>query len=138
MLAAAPLLTNGLIHSAAAELFSESSSGQTGVLTDWSRSIVDSTMHRIPDPQNLGGWGYAISLYLYGQFLVYKRIGDRKYLEYIQGWVDRHINDEGVIDRSISALDYMLPGNLLLVLYSETKEEKYRKAAESIRKRLET
>jgi unsaturated rhamnogalacturonyl hydrolase len=95
-------------------------------------------MRRIPDPKNLGAWGYAISLYLYGQFLVYKRIGDRKYLDYIQGWVDRHVSDEGVIDRSISALDYMLPGNLLLALFSETKQEKYRKAAEGIRQRFDT
>ena len=95
-------------------------------------------MRRIPDPRKLGKWGYAISLYLYGQFLVYKRTGEKKYLDYIQGWVDDHVSESGVIDREISALDYMLPGNLLLVLYGETKQEKYKKAAESIRLRFDT
>jgi unsaturated rhamnogalacturonyl hydrolase len=139
MLATAPLFTSGLIRSGAVEVLSlPSSDPRNATRNDWSRSMVDTTMRRTPDPKNLGGWGYAVSLYLYGQFLVYKRTGEKKYLDYIQGWVDRHVNDEGVIDRSISALDYMLPGNLLLVLFSETKQEKYRKAAESIRQRFDT
>jgi unsaturated rhamnogalacturonyl hydrolase len=106
--------------------------------TDWSIALCDSTMQRITDPKKLGGWGYAISLYLYGQYLVYKRTGEKKYLDYIQGWVAQHVSEDGVIDRPISALDYMLPGNLLLQLYAETRQEKYRKAAESIRRRLDT
>ena len=105
---------------------------------DWSKELCDSEMRSIPDPRKLGKWGYAISLYLYGQFLVYKRTGEKKYLDYIQGWVDDHVSESGVIDREISALDYMLPGNLLLVLYGETKQEKYKKAAESIRLRFNT
>lgn len=129
-LAVAPFYTHGLLRNAAALLQTEGE--------DWSLSLVDSTMRRIPDPRDLGGWGYAISLYLYGQFLVYNRTKKEKYLNYIRGWVDKHVNAEGVIDRQISALDYMLPGNLLLVLYSETKDERYRKAAESIRKRFDT
>jgi unsaturated rhamnogalacturonyl hydrolase len=105
---------------------------------DWSKGVVDTTMSRFPDPKTLGGWGYAISLYLYGQYLVYKRTGEQKYLDYIRGWVDHLVSDEGVISRPISALDYMLPGNLLLILFQETRQEKYRKAAESIRVRFDT
>jgi unsaturated rhamnogalacturonyl hydrolase len=139
MLATAPLFTSGLIRSAAVEVLSVPSSDQGNATpNDWSRLMVDTTMRRTPDPKNLGGWGYAVSLYLYGQFLVYKRTGEKKYLDYIQGWVDRHVNEEGVIDRSITALDYMLRGNLLLVLFFETKQEKYRKAADSIRQRFDT
>jgi unsaturated rhamnogalacturonyl hydrolase len=52
---------------------------------DWSKELCDSEMQRIPDPRRLRKWGYAISLYLYGQFLVYKRTGEKKYLDYIQG-----------------------------------------------------
>lgn len=105
---------------------------------DWSMGVIATTMHRKPDPATLGGWGYAISLYLYGQYLVYQRTGDKKYLEYIQGWVDHNVNEDGVINKKIDALDYMLPGNLLLVLFKETGQQKYKVAAESIRHRLET
>lgn len=137
MLAATPLLADSLMRSASGELSFPLPTNPLAQI-DWSVAMVDSTMQRIPTPKDLGSWGYAVSLYLYGQYLVYKRIGDKKYLEYIQGWVDHHVSDEGIIDRQISALDYMLPGNLLLLLYTETKQEKYRKAADSIRHRFDT
>jgi len=105
---------------------------------DWSEAVIASTMHRKPEPADLGKWGYAISLYLYGQYLVYKRTGNKKYLDYIQGWVDNNVSDAGVINRKIDALDYMLPGNLLIVLHKETGQQKYKIAAESIRHRLDT
>jgi len=95
-------------------------------------------MHRKPTSKELGGWGYAVSLYLYGQYLFYLRTHDKQHLDYIQGWVDSHVSLDGVIDRKIDALDYMLPGNLLLVLFKETGQQKYKTAAESIRKRLDT
>lgn len=75
---------------------------------------------------------------LYGQYLFYLRTRDKQYLDYIQGWVDSHVNAEGVIDKKIDALDYMLPGNLLLILFKETRQQRYKTAAESIRKRLDT
>lgn len=128
-LAAAPFLGGNLSF-----LGASTTALQNTAATDWSKDIVDSTMHRYPDPKNLGSWGYAVSLYLYGQYLLYQRTRDKVYLDYIQGWIDHHINDEGVIDRPITALDYMLPGNLLLILHKETRREKYLMAAASIRK----
>ncbi|WP_263419155.1 glycoside hydrolase family 88/105 protein [Terriglobus albidus] len=128
LLAAAPLLTTGL-HRAAWAMKAEKSSAQP----DWSRLVIDGMLHRTPDPRNLSGWGYAVSLFLYGQYLFYKRTKERKYLDYIQGWVDKHVNDGGVIDRPITALDYVLPGNLLLILHKETGQKKYKTAADTIR-----
>src|SRR5207249_4830218 len=97
--------------------------------TDWSVALVESTMKRYPTAESLKGWGYAKSLYLYGVYLVYLRTKDPKYLDHIRSWVDLHIDDKGTINRPINALDYMLPGNLLLILYKETKQEKYKLAA---------
>jgi len=71
-------------------------------------------------------------------YLVYLRTHDKRYLDHIKAWIDLHIDDKGVINRPIDALDYILPGNLLLILYKETKEEKYKLAAESIRKVFDT
>jgi len=113
-------------------------SEQAAARIDWSRALADSSMKRYPNPVDLGSWGYAKALYLYGQYLVWKRTGDRKYLDYIEGWVDSHVDAEGHIDKKMDALDNMLPGNLLLALYTETRQEKYRRAAETIRHRLET
>ena len=115
---------------------------------DWSVAMVNSTMGRYPTAKDLGSWGYAKSLYLYGQYLVYKRTRDPRHLKYIKDWLDYHVDEQGVV-RSANAqgevreikfdnLDSMLPGNLLLLLYQETRDRKYKLAADRIRQRFDT
>ena len=113
-------------------------SSEVGSGTDWSRAIVDSTMKRYPKAADLGSWGYAKALFLFGEYLVSKRTGDPRYLQYIKDWVDLHVDGQGNLDHKTESLDSMMPGNLLLLLYQETKEEKYKLAAEKIRTRLDT
>jgi unsaturated rhamnogalacturonyl hydrolase len=121
---------------------------KTKTKIDWSKALVESTMKRYRTAQDLGSWGYAKSLYLYGQYLVWKRTGEKRYLQYIKDWVDSHVDANGSVfnvdkDGKVSEikfdnLDSMLPGNLLLLLYQETKEAKYKLAADKIRKRFDT
>ena len=134
------LLITASAHAASGKVFlSATDYAGSPETVDWSKGIIATTMHRKPTPKDLGSWGYAVSLYLYGQYLYYLRSGEKEHLNYIQGWVDSHVNDDGVIDRkNLDALDYMLPGNLLLVLYKETKLQKYKIAADAIRKRFDT
>jgi len=116
--------------------------------TDWSKEMVESTMKRFPTAQDLGSWGYAKSLYLYGQYLVWRRTGDKRYLQYIKDWIDSHVDSEGNVfntdkegkktEIAFTNLDSMLPGNLLLLLHKETKEAKYKIAADKIRKKFDT
>ena len=80
--------------------------------TDWSKEMVESTIKRYPTAESLKGWGYAKSLYLYGQYLVYLRTKDARYLQHIRDWIDLHVDEKGVVNRPITALDYMLPANL--------------------------
>ena len=115
---------------------------------DWSVAMVESTMKRFPTATDLGSWGYAKSLYLYGQYLVYKRTGNPRYLQYIKVWMDSHVDANGVVTNTnaegklteikFDNLDSMLAGNLLLLLYQETREDKYKLAAERIRLRFNT
>ena len=122
--------------------------GQSRAATDWSVAMVESTMKRYPTAKDLGSWGYAKSLYLYGQYLVWKRTHEPRYLQYIKDWVDSHVDAMGVVTNTnaqgvvaevkFDNLDSMLPGNLLLLLYQETKDPKYKLAAERIRRRFDT
>ena len=115
---------------------------------DWSVGMVESTMKRYPTAKDLGSWGYAKSLYLYGQYLVYKRTREPRYLKYIKDWIDSRVDENGVVtspnaqgevrEIKFDNLDSMLPGNLLLLLYQETKDPKYKLAADRIRKRFDT
>ena len=115
---------------------------------DWSKAMVESTMKRFPTAKDLGVWNYPRALYLYGEYLVYRRTHDPRYLQYIKEWVDSHLDANGVVTNTnadgkvtevkFDSLDNMLPGNLLLLLYKETKEQKYKLAADRIRKRFDT
>ena len=132
------LLTGILLSQAATVGAARRSVPPPAATTDWSKAVVESTIKRFPTAESLKGWGYAKSLYLYGQYLVYLRTHDRRYLDHIKAWIDLHIDDQGTINRPIDALDYMLPGNLLLILYKETHEQKYKLAAQNIRQVFDT
>ena len=95
-------------------------------------------MKRTPDPATLGRWQYPQALYLWGTYQLWQRTKDQRYFDYMQRWVDSHVDDNGNIDRPIESLDNMLPGNLLIALYRETKQQKYKLAAAKIRERLNT
>ncbi|MGW2517464.1 glycoside hydrolase family 88/105 protein [Streptomyces sp. NPDC001617] len=104
---------------------------------DWSVAVVDSTMARYT-PSTIGGWSYPVGLYLYGQYLTYKRTHDPRYLTYIKNYVDRFVKSDGSIDQSFNSLDSMQAGRLLVILHHETGQDRYRKAAQKIRDRLDT
>lgn len=103
----------------------------------WSQRVVDSTMARYPDAAKFGSWGYQRGLYLFGQYLVYRRTNDPRYLKYIQTWVDAHIDAQGHPDRKINSLDDVMAANLLVVLYQETHEQRYKLAADIFRSRFD-
>ena len=75
---------------------------------------------------------------MYGQYLVYQRTHDARYLTYIKNWADRFVDSSGKIDQSFSNLDSMESGNVLLLLAKETGQSRYRIAAQKIRTRLNT
>ena len=105
-------------------------------------------MKRYPTPKDLGVWNYPRGLYLYGQYLVFKRTHNPSYLKYIKDFVDYHVDANGTITNTnaqgvvsevrLESLDNMLPGNLLLLLYQETKDNRYKLAADKIRLRFNT
>ncbi|KUN03418.1 glycosyl hydrolase [Streptomyces yokosukanensis] len=104
---------------------------------DWSRAVTDSTMARYT-PATIGGWSYPVGLYLYGQYLVYRRTHDPRLLSYIKAYVDRFVSADGGIAQSFDSLDSMQAGRLLVILHHETGQDRYRKAAQKIRDRLRT
>jgi unsaturated rhamnogalacturonyl hydrolase len=104
---------------------------------DWSVALIDSTMARY-SPSTIGGWSYPVGLYLYGQYLTYRRTHDARYLSYIKSYVDRFVKSDGTIGQSFNSLDSMQAGRLLTILHHETGQDRYRKAARKIRDRLTT
>ncbi|HEX4222746.1 MAG TPA: glycoside hydrolase family 88 protein [Pseudonocardiaceae bacterium] len=106
--------------------------------TDWSTAVVNSIMSRDPSATKLGGWGYQVGFALYGAYLVYQRTHSPAYLKYIENWVDTYVDANGNINQSFNSLDSMQAGNLLVLLYQQTKQAKYQTAAAKIRARFNT
>lgn len=96
---------------------------------NWGVKVADSIMARWPDPLTLTrkGWEYTNGIMLHGIERIYKQTGDKRYFNYIKEWVDHYIETKTWRTEN---LDHIQPGILLLFLYEETGEEKYREVAE--------
>ena len=86
-------------------------------------------------------WDYEQGLVLKSLERVWQRTGNGQYFRYIQKDIDRFVGEDGVI-RTYEAdeynIDNVTAGRALLLLYEETRREKYRKAAFSLRQQLRT
>ncbi|NEA66878.1 glycoside hydrolase family 88 protein [Streptomyces sp. SID12488] len=120
-----------------AEAASEWPAPRPAAAPDRSLAVVDSTMARYT-PSAIGGWSYPVGLYLYGQYLTYRRTHDDRQLTYIKDYVDGFVKSDGSIDQAFNNLDSMQAGRLLVILHHETGDDRYRKAAGKIRDRLNT
>src|SRR4051794_8965043 len=94
VLACAALVGLGPPVSAAGDPDLQSADIGNAAGTDWSLAMVNSTMARYT-PSQIGGWSYPVGLYLYGQYLVYQRTHDSRYLTYIKSWADRFVDGKG-------------------------------------------
>lgn len=83
---------------------------------------------------------YELGVFLRGIELVWKATGDKSYFDYIKFKVERHVMDNGTIAGNYNftefTLDNILTGRLLLTLYRQTGEMKYRTAAKTLREQL--
>ncbi|MFI1027012.1 glycoside hydrolase family 105 protein [Streptomyces sp. NPDC020951] len=113
----------------------QSAVARSDAAVDWSVAMVDSTTARFT-PSTIGGWSYPVGLYLYGQYLTYRRTHEPRYLSYLQAYVDRFVRTDGTMDQNFNSLDSMQAGRLLVILHRETGQDRYRIAAKKIRDRL--
>lgn len=84
-------------------------------------------------------WSYDQGVILKGIEGLWEATGDGKYFEYMQKSMDVFVNDEGDIRTYKFAdfnLDNILCGRILLTLYKVAGNQKYYKAASTLRKQL--
>lgn len=110
----------------------------------WSERMTETVMQLWPDSMALktpqpAKWIYDQGLILKAVEKVWLRTGNGKYFEYIKKGMDFFVNKEGVI-RTYKQTDYNIdnitPGRNLLLLYDVLEDEKYRKAATTLREQL--
>lgn len=113
----------------------------------WSEKIAGSTMQFHPDPLGIalyapGQWNYEYGYFLVGVFRLWQATGDKRYYDYVKNWADHFIDAEGNLDTvqyrvQEYKLDDVLPGRLFLFLYEETKDPKYKHAADILKSHLQ-
>lgn len=105
--------------------------------TTWTKDFSDAIISRYSNINDLTGkgWEYSNSIVLIGIEKMYYETGEAKYLNYIKKYIDGYVDSNGDINfkSSDNNLDHLHPGWLLITLYEETGEEKYKKAADKIR-----
>ena len=99
---------------------------------------AESVMQRNPDVY--GDWDYVTGTVLKGFEAVWRASSDQRFFNYIKNTIDSVVDEQGNIDGyrvEEYNIDQVNPGRVLLFLYKETKEEKYKKAAELVRSQLD-
>jgi rhamnogalacturonyl hydrolase YesR len=84
-------------------------------------------------------WNYEEAVILRGIEKVWKQTGNQEYFNYIKKIIDHFINPDGTIrtyEMDEYNSDQVTAGLQLLLLYRETKEEKYKKAADLLRHQI--
>jgi unsaturated rhamnogalacturonyl hydrolase len=84
-------------------------------------------------------WNYEQGLICETFYQMWKHTGDQKYFDYMKKNIDYYIEADGRISTYKLYdfnIDNITPGKVLLRLYAELKEEKYKKAADTLRKQL--
>jgi unsaturated rhamnogalacturonyl hydrolase len=110
----------------------------------WSERLALTLMKAHPEAYQIDEktepkWDYVHGLVLTSFEQLYKKTNNKKYFDYIKGYADATINADGTIPSykfSIYNIDMIEAGNILFYLYEKTKEEKYLKAMQTLRKQL--
>ncbi|OXG08953.1 unsaturated rhamnogalacturonyl hydrolase [Flavobacterium araucananum] len=110
----------------------------------WSDKMALTLMKRHPeaymiDDSKTPKWDYVHGLVLHAIEELYKKNPDSRYPEYIKGYIDALVQNDGTIktyELDKYNIDMIVSGRLLFNIYKTTKEEKYLKAMQLLRKQL--
>lgn len=109
-----------------------------------SQKLAQSVMERTPrlyeEKWYKGKWSYDYGVVLKGFQLLWKKTNEQKYFDFIKTNIDYFVQEDGSI-RGYSVkefnIDHVNTGKLFFLLYQETGEEKYKKAAKLLKQQLD-
>lgn len=107
--------------------------------THWNILTADTILKREPLMNLKGKWEYEDGLMLNGIYQIYLNTGNKKYLEYIERNLDNFIDNQGNIKSYAKEefnLDHVNNGKIVLDIFSETKKDKYKLAADKLYQQL--
>ncbi|AYN00075.1 glycoside hydrolase family 105 protein [Chryseobacterium sp. 3008163] len=111
----------------------------------WSERMMLSEMQRFPEAWMLDfskspKWTYPSAIVLDGAEQLYLKTGKKEYYDYISGFGETLIKEDGTIttyDLDKYNIDMLNSGNVLLYLYEKEKKDKYLKALQTLRLQID-
>lgn len=112
----------------------------------WSVRIAQSFVNRHPgavtydEYMTKEKWNYEQGIMLHGMRMMYETTGNEVYYNFVKGNLDQYVNDEGEIRTypyDDFNLDKIKPGGALLFVYEKTGIEKYKLAADLLKKQID-
>lgn len=116
-----------------------------GAALPWSARIGESFLRRHPDAVTYDSgspnqrWNYEQGLMLTALWQLGEHTGDARYHDFVRRNLERYVKDDGSIATYVLTdynLDNISPGRVLLALYRESGQEKFRRAADTLRRQL--
>lgn len=116
------------------------------VIDEYINRLIDDTVPEAPvwNIENIRqgkkpAWNYIDGCMMTSLYSIYCQTQNARYLNFIDGFVDYYVFDDGSIrgyDLKTYNLDNLNEGRILIDLYRETGKEKYRKAADLLYKQI--
>ncbi len=103
----------------------------------WSEGIARTVMTRYPSALTIPfkPWCYPQGYFLCGLDKLWQSTGNRVYYDYIMSWAESVVDEDGTPKYFRGrSMDDMMAGSVLVWAYRNTGKEKFRKAAEKIRR----
>ena len=107
----------------------------------WSIAMADTMMKRNPGtPQDsLAEWSYWKGYTLNGFEMLWHWTGDQRYLDFIRREIDPFVDEKGnLVHVKLDSLNNVMPGNIVVGLYEDRHDVRYRTAATAIRRAFDT
>jgi len=111
------------------------------IMTTYPDSIVVKAMGEVSSakPKRPAVWNYEYGVLLTSFKQLREQTGNKVYYDYSKKIIDHFIRPDGSIrtyDLTEFNIDHITPGRIVLWLYTETKEEKYKKAVDLLHEQL--
>ncbi len=111
----------------------------------WSERMALTLMKAHPEAYQIDGktepkWDYVHGLVMTGFEQLYKKTNNQKYFDYVKGYADSTIDENGKIPSykfENYNIDMLEAGNILFDLYDKTKDQKYLIAMQKLRSQLD-
>ena len=105
--------------------------------TSYSLLMAETLMKRYPNPDDFPycSWSYSQGFMLWGFIRLYEKTGEEKYKKYVLDYCEKHVRENGDIPAFTGiSLDDIMPGSVLVWVWQNTKQEKYKIACTHVRR----